>query len=244
MIYPPTRDKIRIGDFVRIETKENQGTGKLTDGTVKEILTNSPEHTYGIKVRLEEGAVGRVKEIITSLSVEGKSIHTSTTIEDKLKAGEGLSIEYKSSFKFDVNRFKATGIKTQSKFVEEEISIAVAALANASGGTILIAVGDKGEILGIEDDISLLSNTTKEFFQRQLWQSLKDFLEDNAFVSTIKMKFNLISNKEICEIEVPPAFEPIYVRDSIQECYVRIGNRSEKFEPSDFVKYCSKRFSR
>jgi uncharacterized repeat protein (TIGR03833 family) len=46
--------------------KQNQRSGKLTEGTVQRILTNSPNHPHGIKVMLENGIVGRVKEILTS----------------------------------------------------------------------------------------------------------------------------------------------------------------------------------
>jgi uncharacterized repeat protein (TIGR03833 family) len=48
---------------VSIVLKKDQHTGKLTKGIVKNILTNSPSHPHGIKVRLESGEVGRVKEI-------------------------------------------------------------------------------------------------------------------------------------------------------------------------------------
>ena len=48
---------------VRVVEKQNQRTGKLTDGIVQKILTNSPYHPHGIKVMLENGVVGRVKEI-------------------------------------------------------------------------------------------------------------------------------------------------------------------------------------
>jgi len=48
---------------VSIVLKKNQKTGKLSKGIVKNILTNSPAHPHGIKVRLESGEVGRVKEI-------------------------------------------------------------------------------------------------------------------------------------------------------------------------------------
>ena len=49
---------------VRIVLKQDQATGKLTEGIVKDILTNSSTHPHGIKVRLMSGAVGRVKEIV------------------------------------------------------------------------------------------------------------------------------------------------------------------------------------
>lgn len=61
-----TRSTIKPGMTVLIVLKQDQRTGKLTRGIVKDILTKSPTHPHGIKVRLESGAVGRVKEIITN----------------------------------------------------------------------------------------------------------------------------------------------------------------------------------
>ena len=57
------RSDIRAGLKVSIVLKKDQRSGKLTDGIVKDILTKSPNHPHGIKVRLENGAVGRVKKI-------------------------------------------------------------------------------------------------------------------------------------------------------------------------------------
>lgn len=56
------RSNIKIGPMVLVVQKQNQCTGKLTEGIVKRILTNSPDH-HGIKVMHESGIVGRVKEI-------------------------------------------------------------------------------------------------------------------------------------------------------------------------------------
>jgi uncharacterized repeat protein (TIGR03833 family) len=57
------RANIKPGLRVKIVLKQDQTTGKLTEGIVKDILTNSSTHPHGIKVRLTSGAVGRVKEI-------------------------------------------------------------------------------------------------------------------------------------------------------------------------------------
>ena len=57
------RINITAGLKVMIVKKEDQRTGKLTEGVVKDILTNSSTHPHGIKVRLTDGTVGRVKEI-------------------------------------------------------------------------------------------------------------------------------------------------------------------------------------
>jgi len=58
------RATIKPGMTVLIVLKQDQRTGKLTQGVVKDILTKSPHHPHGIKVRLENGQVGRVKEIV------------------------------------------------------------------------------------------------------------------------------------------------------------------------------------
>ncbi len=58
------RANIKPGLRVKIVLKKDQATGKLTEGVVKDILTNSPTHPHGIKVRLTDGQVGRVKEIL------------------------------------------------------------------------------------------------------------------------------------------------------------------------------------
>ena len=58
------RSDLKPGMHVKIVLKEDQQTGKLTEGIVKDILTKSPKHPHGIKVRLETGEIGRVKEIL------------------------------------------------------------------------------------------------------------------------------------------------------------------------------------
>jgi len=58
------RSNIKPGLEVLIVLKKDQPTGRLTKGIVKDILTSSPTHPHGIKVRLQSGEVGRVKEIV------------------------------------------------------------------------------------------------------------------------------------------------------------------------------------
>ena len=58
------RANIKIGTHVMIVLKEDQRSGRLTEGFVKDLLTNSPKHPRGIKVRLEDGQIGRVQQIL------------------------------------------------------------------------------------------------------------------------------------------------------------------------------------
>ena len=61
-----TRANIKPGLRVRVVEKQNQRSGTLTEGVVQRILTKSPTHPHGIKVMLEDGIVGRVKEILSA----------------------------------------------------------------------------------------------------------------------------------------------------------------------------------
>ena len=58
------RSAIKIGSRVEVVEKQNQRSGELTEGIVEKRLTNSKTHPHGIKVRLEDGTVGRVKNIL------------------------------------------------------------------------------------------------------------------------------------------------------------------------------------
>jgi uncharacterized repeat protein (TIGR03833 family) len=58
------RKSVRAGVEVDIVVKKDQGSGKLTRGIVKDILTNSSFHPHGIKVRLVSGEIGRVQEVL------------------------------------------------------------------------------------------------------------------------------------------------------------------------------------
>ena len=59
----PPRNKISIGTVVQIIQKQDQRTGKLTEGKVKRILTSSQVHPHGIKVELDTGKIGRVQQV-------------------------------------------------------------------------------------------------------------------------------------------------------------------------------------
>lgn len=60
------RADVRPGIDVMVELTEDKRTGRLTGGKVKDILTSAPIHPHGIKVRLENGRIGRIKQIIQS----------------------------------------------------------------------------------------------------------------------------------------------------------------------------------
>lgn len=64
MLEGKKRDDVQPGSIVKVVEKHNQRTGQITEGVVKKILTSSAVHPHGIKVLLDSGVVGRVKEVI------------------------------------------------------------------------------------------------------------------------------------------------------------------------------------
>ena len=63
-MFGNNRANIKVGSRVKVVQKQDQRAGTLTEGVVRDILTKSATHPHGIKVRLESGIVGRVKEIL------------------------------------------------------------------------------------------------------------------------------------------------------------------------------------
>ena len=61
------RSNVKPGARVKVVQKQDQRSGNLTEGVVRDILTSSPTHPHGIKVRLTSGVVGRVKEVLADI---------------------------------------------------------------------------------------------------------------------------------------------------------------------------------
>ena len=79
------QNQIKIGDRVLIETEVNKGTGNLTEGIVKDILTRNASHPHGIKVRLQDDEVGRVKR-------KAKPRHFKVQLHDAVSVADSVSV--------------------------------------------------------------------------------------------------------------------------------------------------------
>lgn len=231
----PHRNLLKIGQVVRIREK-NRDKIEEFEGKIKEILTNHETHPYGIKVELDNGKTGRVTQILNGLT----TLHT----DQNIPSDEDQKTEFKSTFRLDLNRLKkGDGKKTVNKEVEKEIAVTISAMANADGGILFVGVSDSGKVLGLENDYELLQNPNDDKFQRTIWQSIQNYINNMAYVSKLKLSLINKESKKICIIEIPKSDEPIFLHDNhTQESYVRIGPKSEKFSPSDFIKYCKSRF--
>jgi uncharacterized repeat protein (TIGR03833 family) len=264
------RDNIKPGTKVRIVERENQKSGKLTEGIVEKVLTNASRHPHGILVQLKEGMIGRVKEVIDGVSTAPTSISGTekdldskkdkrefgfskdladnsvlsdkTTLEELIRNHENHFVEFKSSFRFDYKKFAATGVKDKSKDVEKSIAKTVAAFLNANGGIILIGISDEGKVLGIEEDLLMLNKHNTDTFRLQLKNSFASCLSNNIVFEHLKIGFQNVSEKMICILHLSPSPEPVFVKDGgREECYVRVDNESKQYQMSEFMEYWERR---
>ena len=156
----PDRNQIAIGSRVWIETKQNQGTGELTEGIVKEILTHAKSHPHGIKVRLDEDRIGRVKRINSAR----ESVPTAKGFVDlhkiEIPDRENMENEFKETFQYDrrmanhaQNERAINGMKYNGPVV---LAKAICSLGNSyAGGFVFLGIADNGDTVGLEEDRKL-----------------------------------------------------------------------------------------
>lgn len=244
------RDSIKIGMRVRIVEKKNYQNGQMTEGVVERILTDSSEHPHGIMVQLTRGAIGRVRQIIdennsVNAALAHDNISTGQKLIDILNNGENHKVEFKSTFRFDIKKFLATGIRDRSRDAEKSISKTVAAFMNADGGILLIGVDDNANVIGIENDLDILDRKSTDMLRLQIKNSLDSYLRNKIIYEHFSLDFLPHGDQKICIIRVTPSPEPVFVNDGgKQECYVRVDNESKPFLYDEFHKYWNRRNSK
>ncbi len=239
------RSQLKIGTYVRIEEGSGSSIAQF-DGKISEILTGSEIHPHGTLVKLDSGKTGRVKKILTGDVPESPHSENPGSIQTPkitIPESEDQTSEFKSTFRADLARLeKGDGKLVTNKEVAKEISVTISAMANSSGGTLFLGIRDNGEIIGLSNDYKLLENCNDDKFERTLWQSIQDYLQNRTFETKLAVSLHSINDKKICVIEVPVSNKAIFVHDANQESYVRIGPKSEKFPPKDFLDYCKEHF--
>lgn len=162
----------------------------------------------------------------------------------RLAADESFMLEFKSTMCWNVDEAR------KDKEMEKVILKTIAALSNAQGGTLLIGVDDKKNVLGLDHDYQVLRKPDNDGFQLHLEQ-----LVDNAFgtqftASQIHVSFPRIDGKSICEVLVKRGTEALYVEEvdkhgkKEKKFYLRSGNSSKAQDVEQAAKYISQRFTK
>jgi hypothetical protein len=158
--------------------------------------------------------------------------------EALIAAGEGKSVEFKSSILWDYHRQRA------NKTLSEPIIKNVTAFMNAEGGYLLVGVADDGQVLGLDADFAVMKKPNPDGFElmfnnafnRMVGATLRRFVE---------LRFPEVDGKTICVIRVRPATSPVYFRHQGKEqFYIRAGNAAQPLSVSEAANYIQERFAR
>lgn len=151
------------------------------------------------------------------------------TYEELIQHSENEFVEFKSSLRWDIVESKV------NKKMEEIILKSIAAFNNSEGGTLFVGVADDKEILGLEDDYTSLKGD-KDKFEIHFRNLVNNNYGKEYAAKNLKVEFPIISDKEICVIEIKKGKDPLYnsVTDKngqqLQKFYIRSGNSSQELE--------------
>jgi len=164
------------------------------------------------------------------------------SLDDLIAEGESDELEFKSTLRWDLKECSV------NKKLEDVIIKTVAAFANSQGGTLLIGIADDGEILGLEADYHSLGGADRDKFELHLRNLLNQQFGPGFVTSKVVIKFHEVGEKEICQIEISPAAEPVIVKMkdknglSAEKFYARSGNSSQEIPLSEMHAYSKDRF--
>jgi hypothetical protein len=152
--------------------------------------------------------------------------------------GESEIVEFKSSLRWDY----ATNSK--NKALESVIVKTVAGFMNGKGGTLLVGIGPKGEILGIENDYGTLhKDANRDGFEQKITHLLAHYL-GKEFVSLTHVNFVAVDDKDICWLRVDSSPKPVYVEEGNDiKFYARLGNTTQPMNPKEMMEYISMRWN-
>lgn len=166
----------------------------------------------------------------------------SVSLEEMIAEGESDELEFKSTLRWDLREAQV------NKKLEEVIMKTVAAFANSDGGTLLIGVGDNGDILGLEPDCQSLGGADRDKFELHLRNLLNHHFGTGFVTSKVTIKFHAIGDKDVCQVGISAANEPVILKvkdksgQSTEKFYARSGNSSQDIPLSEMSTYIKERF--
>lgn len=166
----------------------------------------------------------------------------SMSLKELIAAHESDQLERKATLRWDLDK----GVVNRK--LEEAVLKSVAAFANSHGGTLLIGVANDGAMLGLEHDYSSLGGVGRDKFELHLRNLLNQQFGVGFVTGKMRIRFHEREGKELCEVGVSPAEEPIVIKmnnkngQPMEKFYVRSGNSSQEIPLSGLNSYWKERF--
>jgi len=142
---------------------------------------------------------------LQNISIGTSLLSASVDLFDMIASGEHGFLEFKSTMRWNWRENRL------DKKMEEIILKTISAFANAEGGKLLIGVTDDGELLGLELDYNTMKEGNKDHFELHLRNIVNHAFGKNFGAINMRVRFPIINDVEICEIDIKPTLNPIYL---------------------------------
>jgi len=158
------------------------------------------------------------------------------SIEQLIAAGESATVEFKSSFRWDVR------LQQINKGLQKVVAKTICGFLNSEGGSLLIGVADDGTVLGIQDDINTTRRSDQDGFHQALIQMIVDTLGEGV-APYLEASFHPLDNQVVCRIDVEPSPGPVFLQDgSTKEFYIRFGSSTRPLDIESAYRYIGEKW--
>ena len=162
----------------------------------------------------------------------------SATTSDLIGAGEGSSIEFKQSARWNDRKGDKDSV------LELAVLKTVAGFMNADGGTLLIGVDDEGKIVGVQPDYRTIAKGGRDSYENWMTTLIETSLGKPA-AAHARISFEDHDGHDLCRVDVEPSLTPVYVTKSDSaDLYVRINNSTRLLNTPEAVEYIAAHWRR
>lgn len=206
-----------------------------------ETLWEVENYKQFLEVRREMLA-NELNYYLNNISITPTEFKAELDLAEVIQSGEHGFVEFKSTLRWNVRESRV------DKKMEEIILKSISAFSNGEGGKLLIGVNDDGEILGLDYDYSSLKDANKDNFELHLRNLINTAFGKEFAATQLQIKFPIVDEKEICEIDVKQGKNPLYceVTDKnggkSKKFYIRSGNSSQELDIQETASYIKSRF--
>ncbi len=173
------------------------------------------------------------KEVIIPKADENKK-----NIKEIIKHGENQTFEFKASFLWDTKK------KAPNKDIQHSVMKTITGFMNTQGGTLLIGINDKKEVVGLENDIKNMKRKDIDGFEN-FFNIIFTKMIGLEFRKNVEISFEKINKKDICIVKVQPSNTPVYLKDQKGEnFYIRAGNATHPLRISEATRYIEENFKK
>ncbi len=170
-------------------------------------------------------------QILLIVFVVMRSVREETDIHDLTKKGEHEQLEFKSTFRWDVNRNQV------NKDMERNIMKTIAAFMNTNGGSLVIGVDDQRKVIGIRADVDSLIRKDVDGFENH-FNNVFSAMIGPEFRRHVQLSFHDMSGEQVCLVSVDRARQPAYVKSGNgEDFFIRTGNATTSLKVSQATAY-------